>query len=201
MVNKYYIYGDSNVYGYDPRDPFGGNYPDRVIWTNVLQELLGDSCRVIADGMNGRVIPREGYSLSLLKSHLAEEIPISMFAVMLGTNDILNSYGECVSAIIQNMEEFCMNIENALRAQNKSGVLQSIISIIGPPPITIPDFPAESMAMLWAGYREIAEKHGWRYIDTRNWNLSMAYDGIHLSEDGHRTFAEKMSEYIRVMVA
>ena len=124
-----------------------------------------------------------------------------MFAVMLGTNDILNSYGECVSAIVQNMEEFCMNIENALRAQNKSGVLQSIISIIGPPPITIPDVPAESMAMLWAGYREIAEKHGWRYIDTRNWNLSMAYDGIHLSEEGHHTFAEKMSEYIRVMVA
>ena len=196
MVNKYYIYGDSNVYGYDPRDPFGGSYPNRVIWTNVLQELLGDFCRVIADGMNGRVLPREGYSLSLLKGHLLAEEPLYMFTVMLGTNDILNTYGEGVSAIVQNMEGFCMNIENALRVQNKSGGLKTTISIIGPPPITIPDFPAESMNMLWAGYREIADKHRWRYIDTSNWNLSMAYDGIHLSEGGHHTFAEKMAECI-----
>lgn len=146
--------------------------------------------------MNGRVIPWEGYSLSLLKNHIAAEEPLSLFAVMLGTNDILNSYGECVSAIVQNMEEFCMNIENALRVQNKSGGFKTTILIIGPPPITIPDFPAESMNMLWAGYREIADKHRWRYIDTSSWNLSMAYDGIHLSERGHHTFAERMAKSI-----
>ena len=196
MVKKIYIYGDSNVYGYDPRDPFGGNYPDRVIWTNVLQTLLGDSCHVIADGMNGRVITQEGYSLSLLKSHLAAEAQLSMFEVMLGTNDILNIYGQNVFAIVQKMEEFCMNIENALLTQNRSEGLQTIISIVGPPPITIPDFPAESINMLWAGYREIADKHRWRYIDPSSWNLSMAYDGIHLSEGGHHTFAEKMAECI-----
>ena len=196
MVNKYYIYGDSNVYGYDPRDPFGGSYPNRVIWTNVLQELLGDPCHVIADGMNGRVIPREGYSLSLLKSRLTAEAPLSMFAVMLGTNDILNTYGDGVSAIVQNMENFCMNIDKSIQAQERTEDGRTIISIIGPPPITIPDFPAESMNMLWTGYREIADQHGWRYIDTSSWNLSMAYDGIHLSEEGHHTFAEKMAKCI-----
>lgn len=197
MMKKYYIYGDSNVFGYDPRDPFGGNYPDCIIWTNVLQALLGDSCHVIADGMNGRVIPQEGYPLSLLESHLAAEAPLSMFAVMLGTNDILNTYGQNISAIVKDMEGFCMNIENALRAQEKSGVLQAIISIVGPPPISIPGFPTESMSVLWTGYREIAEKHEWKYVDTSSWNLPMAYDGIHLSEDGHHTFAEKMAEWIR----
>jgi len=28
-------------------------------------------------------------------------------------------------------------------------------------------------------------------------NLSMAYDGIHLSEEGHHKFAEKIAEWIR----
>lgn len=45
-------YGDSNTWGYIPAA--GERLPYEARWTGVLQKSLGDRCRVIEEGLNGR---------------------------------------------------------------------------------------------------------------------------------------------------
>ncbi len=56
-------YGDSNTYGYNPSN--GLRYPEDIRWTGRLKSLLGDACRIIEEGCNGRTTvfddPMEGW--------------------------------------------------------------------------------------------------------------------------------------------
>lgn len=202
---KLYLYGDSNTYGFDPRDPFGGRYPEDARWPDLLQKELGDSVHVIADGMNGREIPSGGYAMSYLKKKLQQVSPIDLFAVMLGTNDMLGCLGRDPDGIVREMERFCRDIETFLcnfSADPDAGKdldvnSSPMIAIIAPPMIRIPEISEKSMQELYSGYRFIADLDSWKYVDTTGWGLDLAYDGIHLSEDGHRTFAKKMAEWVR----
>ena len=186
---KVYFYGDSNTYGYDSRDMFGGRYPEDSRWTDILQKLVKPNAEVIADGMNGRTIPDQGYALEYLKRTLQDAAPVDFFAVMLGTNDVLNSSDRESGQIIRKMEAFC----EALRCMEGMQ-----IALITPPPIRIAGEAGRAfqlcMEQVCAGYREAAQRHGWLFIDTEDWNLNLAYDGVHFSEQGHRTFADRMME-------
>ena len=46
---------------------------------------------------------------------------------------------------------------------------------------------------LAAEYELLAKKLGIPYADTRNWNIDLAFDGIHFTEKGHRDFARQLS--------
>ena len=181
MPMKVYFYGDSNTYGYDPRDVYGGRYPANCRWTDILQKLVRPDVSVIADGMNGRTIPNQGYALEYLKRKLRDAAPIDLFAVMLGTNDVLNSSGRQTGQMIRKMEKFCEAL----------GCMEEMqIALITPPPIRIAGEAGRAfqscMEQVCAGYREIANRHGWFFIDTEDWNLDLAYDGVHFSEQGHK---------------
>lgn len=43
-------------------------------------------------------------------------------------------------------------------------------------------------------YRLLAEKLNITFIDTRNWNIELAFDGVHFTENGHRIFADRLRE-------
>ena len=53
---KILCFGDSNTYGYDPRDFFASRYPAQDRWVDLLGNNLG--CIVVNAGENGREIPR-----------------------------------------------------------------------------------------------------------------------------------------------
>ena len=46
-----YIYGDSNTYGYDPSDFWGGRYEEKDVWTSIVHSGLSWEWTVIADGL------------------------------------------------------------------------------------------------------------------------------------------------------
>ena len=54
--------------------------------------------------------------------------------------------------------------------------------------------------LVWASlqlgeeYRLLAEKLNVTFIDARNWNIELAFDGVHFTENGHRIFAERLRE-------
>ena len=50
------FFGDSNTYGYDPRDMFGGRYSENRIWTSLAAAALGDRWNVVNEGMNSGCI-------------------------------------------------------------------------------------------------------------------------------------------------
>ena len=41
-------------------------------------------------------------------------------------------------------------------------------------------------------YRALAERLGVRFTDAGAWDVGLAYDGVHFTEQGHRAFAEEI---------
>ena len=176
---KVICFGDSNIFGYDPRDFFGGRYPADDRWPDILAAKTG--WEIINEGINGRQIPRNPYPLRLLKNHAS----VDMFLVMLGTNDLLQG---------ASAREAATRMENFLTA-----ILPHFpqILLVAPPPMKrgawVPDdeLVAESIRLI-AEYRLLAQRLGIPFVDTSGWNIQLTFDGVHFTEEGNHSFAANL---------
>lgn len=176
---KIICFGDSNTYGFDPRDVFGGRYSPADRWPDILAGKTG--WEIINEGVNGRQIPRSPYPLRLLK----DQQPVDLFLVMLGTNDLLQ--GASAAEAAARMEHFL----NAMLLHFPK------LLLIAPPPLKrgawVPDeiLVAESIR-LCVEYEALARKLGIPFVDTSSWQIPLAFDGVHFTEEGNRMFAENL---------
>ena len=46
-------------------------------------------------------------------------------------------------------------------------------------------------------YELLAEKMNIPFVDTRGWNIDLCFDGVHFTESGHRSFANRLIENLR----
>ena len=188
-MKKLVLYGDSNTYGYDPRGTLGGRYPAEVRWATMVKSALPDSYEVIEEGMNGRMLPgvEHGYFVELL-SGLASEDTVVM---MLGTNDVLLSYRPDVTQIADKMERILSYVK-----KNFAGKF----IMIAPPLIEAvePDLKAYRDASIEMNQRfmELAKRYEIPALDASEWNITMGYDGVHFTVEGHKRFAEKMIDVL-----
>ena len=206
QMKKVFFYGDSNTYGYDPAGFFGGRYPRQYRWTAILKDKLAGEWEVAADGMPGRAIPPKGRAMEYLLGSMRAEMPVDLFAVMLGTNDILGTSRPDAARTAKDMEDLAVFIKNA-------GIPQ--ILLIAPPKISFTPQSFEmsyvygdsSSAPLYCGegrkltesYRELAARLGLWFADASSWDLDFAFDGVHLSEKGHILFANEMVKVMRAI--
>ena len=173
---KIICFGDSNTYGYDPRGYFGGRYDHP--WPKILAEKLG--CAVLNWGENGREIPAGAVDFP-------EDTDILI--IMLGTNDLLQFWTP--EAAGEKMEHF---LDSLTLERNR-------ILVIAPPPLNFgewvfnQDLIDDSIALA-EYYKALAKRLGVRFADAGAWNVSLAYDGVHLTEAGHRAFATGLMEYL-----
>lgn len=186
--------GDSNTWGYDPRSALGTRYMLNKRWTGILKSKLG--INIIDMGSNGRMIPKPGYStevvLRVIKQHVKEGENIPLW-IMLGTNDILKDPDTTAEDVNEALKTFVQNIQN-------SGVPVDI-RIIAPVPMkqgTWADkkrYVVES-EMLPKLYKKTAEELGVNFSDASQFGVQLDYDGVHFSEQGHKTFAENMEVFL-----
>ena len=180
---KILCFGDSNTYGYDPRDVVSDRYGAEDRWVDLLAKQTGHE--VINAGTNGREIPRNPYALRLLTKHA----PVDIFLVMLGTNDLLQ--GASAKEAATRMETFL----NQLLPHCKH------ILLVAPPPMKrgawVPTdaLVAESI-QLADEYRLLAQKLNSPFVATRHWNIELTFDGVHFTEAGHQVFANQLIEYL-----
>lgn len=182
---KLLCFGDSNTYGYDPCSPFGGRYSAEVRWVDRLALSLG--CECINAGENGREIPGHEWEVryfgQLLKTHQPD-----CAIIMLGSNDLLQ--GNSAEDVVNRMEQF---LETADQAK---------ILLIAPPPMQWGEWVTsqeliDASGALSRGYKALSARLGIGFADAGDWNISLAFDGVHFSEDGHRTFAEGLENYFK----
>lgn len=175
---KVVCFGDSNTYGYDPRSWLGGRYPADSRWVDLLAQKTGWD--VVNLGENGRCIPLRPITLPA---------DADLVIVMLGTNDLLQG---------------CTPEKTAGRMKR---FLQSLpppperILLIAPPPMApgawVTDSSLiESSHLLAKYYRELAGQLGVRFTNAGNWHITLAYDGVHFTGQGHRAFAEKLAQEV-----
>ena len=180
---KILCFGDSNTYGYDPRSYFGGQYPAQHRWVDLLAQKL--NCEAVNAGENGREIPRRDGELQHFDLMISNQKPLDLLLVMLGGNDLLQ--GNSVETVAQRMESFLARIP----------LEKSQIVLIGPPRMRPGTWITDERLLkdcvcLNDAYRTVAETIGIRFIDATDWDIEVTFDGVHYSEKGHLTFAEKL---------
>ena len=184
---KILCFGDSNTYGYDPCSFLGSRYPTECRWTDLLGRIL--HCETINAGQNGREIPEREGEFREFEGLLDRQQPIDLLIILLGTNDLLQ--GNSPEAAAGRMEVFL----------NRIGLMKSRILLIAPPPMQhgewVPDQALIHASMaLNQEYKTLSERLGVAFADAGEWNIPLTFDGVHFTEEGHRAFAEGISNYL-----
>lgn len=172
-------FGDSNTYGYDPRGYFGGRYDADCRWVDILASETGWTISNM--GQNGREIP------SAVPAFPADT---NLLIVMLGTNDLLQ--GRSPEQTAERLERFLAAV---LLERNK-------ILLIAPPPMAlgewVPSLQLIDDSHTFARFcQTLAEQLGVRFADAGKWDISLSYDGVHFTEQGHKAFAAGLLEELK----
>ena len=172
-------FGDSNPYGYDPRGYFGGRYDADSRWVDILASETGWTISNM--GQNGREIPSAAPNLLT---------DTDLLIIMLGTNDLLQ--GRSPEKAAERLERFLSGIS----------LEQCKILLIAPPPVTlgawVPSAKLVDDSRTFARLCQIlAERMGIRFADAGKWNIPLAYDGVHFTEQGHKAFAAGLLEQLK----
>lgn len=188
-MRKIIFYGDSNTYGFDPRDFFRGRFDDDIIWTNIVKAALEGQWEVVSEGMNGRRLPLNEAGMKYIERLLDGLSEDDVFAIMLGTNDILES-------AVPDANKPLVRMENLLK-WIFARALHPRILIIAPPYVGSNGDPElkeyhEECIRMNKGFLELAAKYGVEAVDAADWNVPLTFDGVHFSEKGHRVFADNM---------
>ena len=154
--------------------------------------------------MPGRMIPRAGRGADMVLDSWRAEMPVDLFAVMLGTNDLLSMRTPDAAAVAAKME-------NLIRCAQES--LAAKILLIAPPQIRFTDPSCtqpfvqgtqtyarqclEQSTVLAQYYKDIAACCGVFYADASSWDLALAFDGVHLSLEANAVFARELEKVIR----
>ena len=176
---KIICFGDSNTYGYDPRGYFGGRYDANCRWVDILAAETGWD--IYNMGQNGREIPAA-----------APAFPddTDLLIVMLGTNDLLQGCSPEQAA--ERLEQFLLGIP----------LDRSKILLIAPPPMTLGEgVPSQQLIDDSHTFAQLcqtlAEHLGIRFADAGKWDIPLAYDGVHFTEQGQKTFAARLLEELK----
>ena len=169
-------YGDSNTWGYDPREPLGGRY-DKC-WVDLLAEQT--HWTVINQGENGREVPKD-----------AVDFPnqTDLLSVMLGTNDLLQFWTPAAAA--EKMGHFLKQL----------AIPREKILLIAPPPMVFGAWVEDQELIddsreLAAQYRKLASELDIPFADAGEWDIEIGYDGVHFTENGHRDFAVGLLRFL-----
>ena len=194
---RIFCFGDSNTYGYDARSRFGERLPAGERWPEILAEQYG--WEIQNEGMNGRKIPGEAWSLAGFDRALLNWGETDLLLIMLGTNDLLGVCFPDMEEVGTSMERF---VRHVLKNPQIAGKGDRIL-LIAPPPTEIGRFgeyglPFDRESMKFGScYEKIAEEYGLRFADAGRWGISLAHDGVHFTPEGHGIFAKRLGERIK----
>lgn len=185
---KILCYGDSNTYGYDGTDVFGGRFPEDARWPELLGRMLG--CDSVNLGLNGRRVPRFQRTIEADLT-LLKRSGDGLIIVMLGTNDLLAEAAPEDTAA--HLRHFLLRLEETMP--------DSAVLLCAPPPVAGFGVACEdAFREIAAAYEALSRELGLLFVDTVSWGIPTGSDGIHFTGQGHRLFALKLGQTIRALL-
>ena len=203
-------YGDSNTWGYISSSNHL-RYGNDKRWTKVLANLLGNNFEIIEEGLNSRTLisndlrpGKEGkngyeYLIPCLDTH----DPIDLVILMLGTNELKNTYNKSALEIGQILEEYFIKTILNRKSQFKESYPKLLI--VTPPVINeYTEYckkdnkylgATEKSKQLNSIYENLANKYNCYFLS--NDGLEAGVDGVHLTEESHKKLAELLYNKIK----
>ena len=196
-MKKIVCYGDSNTFGYSPKD--GSRFDENIRWTSILQKKLGNDYKVINEGMcdrTGFVNNPKGKLFSSPKHFpifITESENIDIFILWIGTNDLQFQYNISIEAI-----------ENGLESLIKLAKTKAKQILIIPPVILSEkildgafnyQFDETSIVKskeVGVVYQKLANVYDCEYFDVNEFVKPSDFDGLHYDENSHKIIAEKL---------
>lgn len=204
-MKKILCYGDSNTFGFNPKD--GSRFDENTRWTALLQKNLKNNCRIIEEGMcdrTGFIDNPKGFLYSSQRHFpelLSKSDRFDIIILAIGTNDLQFQYNISTDAVQQGL----MNLISA--AKNKA---EKIIII---PPVILNEsilngyfkIQFDKMSIIkskeiGAVYRKLSNDFNCRYFDINKYVQPSDTDGLHYDEASHKIIAEKLAEFINELI-
>lgn len=213
MKKSILCFGDSNTWGYDAETNL--RFDEETRWTGLLAQLLGNSYRVIEEGLPGRTSVSEDplfeglsgfdYIYPCIMSHS----PLDLVIIMLGTNDTKERFGLTSYNIAQGIVRLAMKAKGI--ASGREGKTPEVL-VVAPAPIGPQYINSNVGSAMGKNCSEKSEelsnhlavllKESTIHFADAGEHVSMnEIDYMHLDADGHRKMAHFMFHQIQRIFA
>ena len=208
MRKRILCFGDSNTWGAVPEE--GTRYPDKVRWTGLLQEKLGDGYQIIEEGYCGRTtvfddeIEGRLSGIKYFGPCCDSQSPLDLIILMLGTNDLKMRFGVDARTIAFGFQRYL----DVLATTPMEGIKPKVLLVA---PIKIdPSYKKnelfhdmfgeeahERSCKFAEAYREFAETAQLDFLDASLYGVASERDGVHMEAESHKKLAMGLAEKVK----
>ena len=202
-------FGDSNTWGKKPDN--GLRYPYRHRWPGVLQNALGKDFLVLEEGLSGRTTVLDDpdqwgrNGKKALVRYLAQYSSLDFVIILLGTNDLKDTFQRTPRQIAQGMKELGQVVsESALSSKAPTSPLLMFVS---PPAINengedldLFQEAVDKSVVLAEEYRCVANELGCEFFDAGEVIQSSRVDGVHWAQDAHHTLGVVLAQRVKSLL-
>ena len=204
-MKKIICYGDSNTFGYNPKD--GSRFDENIRWTSLLQKNLGAEYVVINEGIcdrTGFVNNPKGELFSAPK-HFPEFITksgnIDLLILWIGTNDLQFLYNISLSTIERGLENL---IKLAKTKAKKILIISPVILneniLKGAFNYQFDNESINKSKNVGKIYKRFADLYNCKFFDINTIVNPSDIDGLHYNSKSHRIIANNLSEFITLEI-
>lgn len=208
MRKRILCFGDSNTWGAVPEE--GTRYPDKVRWTGLLQEELGDGYQIIEEGYCGRTtvfddeIEGRLSGIKYFGPCCDSQSPLDLIVLMLGTNDLKVRFGVDARTIAFGFQRYL----DVLAATPMEGDKPRVLLVA---PIKIdPSYKKnqlfhdmfgedayERSCKFAEAYQEFAATAQLDFLDASLYGRASERDGVHMEVESHKKLAAALAEKVK----
>jgi len=210
-------FGDSNTWGFDPASQ------DRLEmrWPLVMGANLGNSYKVVEEGLNGRTIDKEdpvrskekGFSHSGLEhvaSVLSTHKPLDLVVIFLGINDLKTRLNPSKESLVRGMQKLITRIKKLevfpkLTKEQTAFDKTRIQILLMAPPLVTNENPTigfgqkaiEVSSVLTLAFENLAKEEKIHFLATSDFIQTSELDSIHFGPEMHRKLGEVAAKKVR----
>ncbi len=201
-MKKILCYGDSNTFGFNPKD--GSRFDESTRWTALLQAYLHNNFEIIEEGLcdrTGFVDNPKGFLFSSQRhfpKFLSKSDKFDIIVLAIGTNDLQFQYNISYSVVQRGLVEL---IKNAQEKSNKIIIVPPVILkeniLNGYFKIQFDKMSIIKSKKIGTIYRKLSNAYNCRYFDINKIVQPSDTDGLHYDEQSHKIIANKLTEFIK----